>query len=147
MKGLCILALKTSGGSKLSKSYKLFLQIDQLPKSLNKKLNASSRWGRNRENKAWDNMMFVECRGKLPDKPLERANISFVRHFYRFLDFDNLVGSLKPVVDALVTAGVLVDDNWEVLGSWTVNQKFRSKSLGPLLEIIIQEMPTNMDQN
>ncbi len=60
------------------------------------------------------------------------------------LDFDGLVGSLKPVVDALVTAGILLDDRWSVLGAWSVDQKFREKKAGPMLEILVQELPADM---
>jgi hypothetical protein len=38
------------------------------------------------------------------------------------LDFDGVVGSCKPVVDALVYAGVLKDDSWNVVGAWKVDQ-------------------------
>jgi hypothetical protein len=57
------------------------------------------------------------------------------------LDYDGLVGSLKPVVDALVSAGIVLDDRWSVLGAWRVDQRFRPKKQGPLLEIQIEELP------
>lgn len=71
---------------------------------------------------------------------MRRAKISIIRHSHRMLDFDGLVGSLKPVVDALVTAGILLDDRWSVLGAWAVDQRFRSKKDGPLLDILVEEM-------
>ncbi len=128
-------------------TYKLFLQIDQLPKSLNKGLR-THRFAYQRANKMWDLHIQAHARLKgIPRKPLERANITLVRHFWRTLDYDGLVGSMKPVVDALVTCGVLSDDTWAVTGQWNVTQKFRPKAQGPLLEILIQEMPINTDQN
>ena len=127
--------------------YKLFLQIDQLPKSLNKGLR-THRYAYQRANKMWDMHVHAHCRLKgLPRKPLERVNITLVRHFWRTLDFDGLVGSMKPVVDALVTCGVLKNATWAITGKWNVDQKFIAKALGPLLEILIQEMPINTDQN
>lgn len=87
--------------------------------------------------------MMVACycsSGKLPKTPLTKARISIVRHYYRMLDYDGLVGSLKPVVDAFVSCGVLKDDSWNVLGPWNVSQVFRPKSEGPLLYIVIQEI-------
>ena len=80
------------------------------------------------------------CRN-LPAEPLSKANITLVRHAHRMLDFDGLVGSMKPIVDALVTAGVLVDDSWTVLGRWNVDQRFRPKAKGVLLEIMVQAVP------
>lgn len=122
------------------RSYKLFLQLDRLPASLNKKLR-SHRFKNHKENKSWDMIIGLECSRKLPPYPLPRASISIVRHSHRMLDFDGLVGSVKPVVDALVTAGVLQDDNWTVTGRWNVDQRFRPKKDGPMLEILIQGLP------
>lgn len=84
-------------------------------------------------------MVFWSTRGKLPTAPLQKARIVIVRHSFRMLDYDGLVGSMKPVVDALVTAGVLIDDNWGVTGPWIVKQTFRPKKDGPLLEISVIE--------
>lgn len=120
--------------------YKLNLTLDVLPKSLNMSLG-SNPWQRNKVNNMWDTLIFEKVRYCLPTKPLLKARIRIVRHFYRTLDYDGLVGSMKPVVDALVTAGVLSDDNWEVTGPWDVSQIFRQKKAGPLLEIEIVEVP------
>lgn len=92
------------------------------------------------KNKKWDFLIAGMCRGKLPKKPLEKAKIRIVRHFWRFLDYDGLVGSMKPIVDALVDCGVLVDDSWKVLGQWDVSQEFRPKKDGPLLKIEVIEV-------
>ena len=120
--------------------YKLYLQAELLPKSMNVKLR-SHRFKNHRENKTWDMLIAVLVENKRPNAPLPRANITLIRHSHRTLDYDGLVGSMKPVVDALVTCGVLSDDSWNVLGKWNVDQKFRSLKDGPLLEILIQAMP------
>jgi hypothetical protein len=78
--------------------------------------------------------------GEAPTSPLTKAKLTIVRHYYRTLDYDGLVGSMKPVVDGLIHAGVISDDSWGVLGQWDVSQKFRPKKLGPLLEINIREL-------
>lgn len=118
--------------------YQLSLTLHCLPKSLNKALRAG-RYANNRQNHQFDFLIAGMVRGKLPAKPLEKARIRIVRHFWRNLDYDGLVGSLKPVVDALVSAGVLVDDNWGVTGPWDVTQEFRPKKDGPLLEVVITD--------
>lgn len=118
--------------------YELTLSLDQLPKSLNVKFT-SNRWGRSKENKHFDQIIAMLSFKNMPKSPLEFAHISITRHFWRTLDYDGLVGSMKPVVDALVTCGVLKDDSWKVTGPWQVNQVFRPKKLGPLLEIRITE--------
>jgi hypothetical protein len=50
--------------------------------------------------------------GKRPEKPLTSFQITAIRHASRFLDYDNLVASLKPVLDGLKLAKVIEDDNW-----------------------------------
>lgn len=120
-------------------SFKTYVQFDRIPASLNKKLRTHWR-GQRRESKSWD--MEVELNAKdRPEKPLRRAKITLIRHSWRMLDYDGLIGSMKPVVDAFVTAGILSDDSWKVLGRWNVDQRFRPKSEGDRLDVLIQEMP------
>lgn len=120
--------------------YRLRIQLDHLPTSLNKTLR-SHYFKKSREMNAWAILIGSEVSGKKPKAPLSKASISITRHSYRSLDFDGLVGSLKPVVDALVTVGILKDDSWNVLGAWKVDQAFRPKAKGPLLEIYLEEIP------
>lgn len=118
--------------------YALHLEIPALPKSLNTSFRAN-KWGRYKADQGWDLLIWEMVKDKLPEVPLSKARITITRNFYRMLDYDGLVGSMKPVVDALVTAGVLADDNWEVTGPWSVDQKFRAKKAGPLLVVSIDE--------
>jgi len=121
--------------------YKLFFVTECLPKSLNKKLRSHFHKN-NSENKKWDYLVNkILIQKQMPKEPLLRAKISVVRHSHRMLDYDGLVGSLKPVIDALVSCEVLSDDSWSVTGPWDCTQRFRPKKDGPKLEIMIQEMP------
>ncbi len=110
-----------------------------LPKSMNKSLRAGM-FANRRETAKWESYIASECRDLLPPAPLMSARITLVRHSHRTLDFDGVVGSMKPVVDSLVRAGILLDDSWKVLGAWNVDQRFRKKKDGPLLSIEIVEM-------
>lgn len=126
-------------------SYRLELTLHCLPKSLNKKLRWGAKWANIKENKGFDLLIFGMVRNRLPTQPLKKARISIVRHSWRTLDFDGLVGSMKPVVDALVSAGVLADDNWNTVGAWDIDQQFRPKKEGPLVTISVVEMhPTSV---
>ena len=120
--------------------YKLDLTLHALPDSLNKGLRGH-RMKYFSKNKRWDMLIFGMVRGKTPPEPLKKAHITITRHFWRTLDYDGLVGSMKPIVDALVSAGVLADDSWNVLGAWEVDQQFRTKKEGPLLTIQVKELP------
>lgn len=118
--------------------YEFNLTLPVVPKSLNKELR-TNRWRRNSANKKWDILIRSECRNCIPEAPLQKARITLIRKSYRTLDYDGLVGSMKPVVDALVTAGILKDDSWKTLGVWNVTQEFRPKKDGPLLQIHLIE--------
>lgn len=119
--------------------YELKIELNELPQSLNKKLR--KHWTKQRrESKLWDTLIYQKVFRQLPPTPLKRAKLRIVKHFWRTMDFDGFVGSLKPVVDALVTAGVIEDDSWKVLHAWDVDQVFRDKKLGPLLQIEIKEL-------
>lgn len=120
--------------------YQLKLSFSQLPKSLNSKLRQHFH-KLNKESHMWDFAVRQKLSpDNLPPKPLQKAKVKLTRHNYRFLDFDGLVGSMKPVIDAIVSSGVLLDDSWKVLGAWEVDQKFRPKAQGPLLEVEILEV-------
>lgn len=68
--------------------------------------------------------------GKTPEKPLTKFYLTFTRHSPGTLDFDNLVSSLKPVIDGLVIAGVIQDDNWDYIRSVGLDQvKSKEKKL------------------
>lgn len=123
----------------MQEKYFLRLEINHIPASLNISLR-TNRWRYQKLNKDWDRMLYILTQGRRPIEPLKKAKIRLVRHFYRMLDYDGLVGSMKPVVDALVSCGVLIDDRWDVLGQWDVSQEFRPKKDGPLLLIEIEEV-------
>lgn len=118
--------------------YTLHLALHSLPDSLNKGLRGH-RMKYFSKNKKWDWLIAGMVRDRLPTQPLLKARITIVRHFWRSLDYDGLVGSMKPIVDALVSCGVLSDDNYAVTGPWVVTQEFRPKKDGPLLTVRIEE--------
>lgn len=111
-------------------------ELDVLPKSLNSKLR-TNRFKLHSENKKFDFIIANILHNVIPLEPYKKAHISVIRYSYRMLDFDGLVGSLKPVIDAIVSCGLIVDDSWKVLGPWSVDQKFRPKSQGSILKFTI----------
>lgn len=119
-------------------TYVLRLSFPIIPKSLNVKLR-SHRFQNDREMKSWAGLIALETLHKRPPAPLEYAKIRLVRYSHRMLDFDGLVGSMKPIVDALVEAGIICDDSWAVTGPWEVDQVFRPQVKGPLLEILVED--------
>jgi len=80
-----------------------------------------------------------------PKIPLESCHIKVERLFFRSLDWDSCVASLKPVIDGLVHSGIIIDDNYKVTGPWDVTQGFRSKKDGPLLKVNVYESVSTKD--
>lgn len=116
-----------------AKKYSLKFELLGVPESLNKTLRM--HWGkRHAQTKYWHDMVYFETRGKRPVKPLEKARISIVRHSPRSLDFDGVVGSCKIVIDGLVRAGIIRDDNWSCVGAWCVDQ-VKSKEQKLVVEV------------
>lgn len=114
----------------------------KLPKSANKMLRTHWR-GNHSQTRGWKLALRQATRAFAPSSPLKKVQISVTRHNYRFLDFDGVVTSVKGLIDALHNgdkknpAPIMVDDSWKVTGPWIIDQIFRPKSSGPVLEIQI----------
>lgn len=106
-----------------------------LPKAMNKVMN--SHWRKNgSDTKRWQKLIGQPAMLFRPEKLLTNFKISAIRYNYRTLDYDGLVASLKPCIDAL--KGIVIeDDRWSMTGQWDVRQEFRSKKEGPSLKIVI----------
>jgi Holliday junction resolvase RusA-like endonuclease len=96
-------------------AYELNLKIEGLPKAT---ANANQHWkARWVEAKKWKGLVFWEIDAtKRPRKPLDKARVTLTRCAHgRKPDRDNLITSFKHVIDALVEAQVLLDDNQDVI--------------------------------
>ena len=78
-----------------------------------------------------------------PPKPLDKCHIKVERCFYRFLDWDSCVASLKPLIDGLIHCDIIKDDSYKITGPWDVTQSFRPKKEGPLLKVEIYDRMEN----
>src|SRR5690606_8538078 len=89
----------------------LTLSIPRLAPSLNRMLRMHWRV-RQKEQKAWDALVKEALNGSRPK--LEKARITITR-FYAWhpMDPDGATASQKPVIDALVHAGIIPDDSPE----------------------------------
>ena len=64
-------------------------------------------------------MVLSALKGGRPAAPIQRARLVIIRHSAGFLDWDNALGGLKPLLDCLVSAskrnpdglGLIADDN------------------------------------
>jgi len=72
-----------------------------------------------KERQGWRLMVLSALKGVRPAAPIQRARLVIIRHSAGYLDWDNALGGLKPLLDCLVTAskrnpdglGLIADDN------------------------------------
>jgi hypothetical protein len=115
--------------TKKEENYKLEFEIDFIPESLNTILRMN-KYQRNDYNKLWYERVYLACLNKTPTTPLRSVRLYLSRYCYRMLDYDGVVGSLKVVVDGLIHANIIKDDNYSITGPWQVDQHFQSKKQG-----------------
>jgi hypothetical protein len=97
-------------------SYVLELEIPGLPKRTN---NAQANWrAKYAEAKKWKRLVLnaVVFARKQPKAPCQKAQVTLTRHSSVRPDFDGLVSSFKHVIDGLILAKVIVNDNHDVIG-------------------------------
>lgn len=134
--------IKTSSAKLCTDPYEIYICIEgALPKAMNKVMR--SHWRKNHQDGSrWKELIQRAVLTMRPAIPLTKASISITRHSYRMLDYDGLVASMKPLVDGL-KGFVIEDDTWKVTGPWKVDQKFRSKAHGHLLEVWVREIKSH----
>lgn len=95
--------------------YKLSFEIPGLPKRINQ--GHGSHWkARFGEAKKWERQIFLATLGKLPKTPLLKAKLKLTRFSSVSPDFDGLVYSFKPIIDALRKLKIIQDDSMQHIG-------------------------------
>jgi Holliday junction resolvase RusA-like endonuclease len=95
------------------------------------------------EVRRWKAIVALHFAKQRPEKPLTKANLTFVRCSSRRPDEDGLVSGFKAVQDGLVECGILADDSFEVIGRPTYGWKKAPKNGGSIY-VLVEEGP---DQN
>ena len=123
----------------MTKEIGVSFRVDHIPKSLNSTLSLKTRSYHqyNRYKQDWKTIVQSCVSSMIPSNPIKSPLIKITRYYYRFLDYDNLVGSMKPLVDGLVSCRIIEDDNYETTGQWDVSQEKVPKKDGGYLEVIV----------
>lgn len=111
--------------------YLLEVDIKSVPPSLNQLLSKGWKF-RHFNFLKIKNEIKAKVSGQVPAIPLKTFKLSIHRFATRQLDIDNFVASLKPIIDGLVLAGVIHDDNWTLLNDlevWQTKVKGKSNQL------------------
>lgn len=118
--------------------YWLELLLPGVPKTPNE-IYSSNRFVRHKNAVNWKQIVYLTARGYEPQEPLTLVHLSLIRYAPRTLDYDGLVGSMKPIVDGLITRrdkkqglkkdereilwpGIIDNDTWAITGPWFVDQ-------------------------
>tara|TARA_R110002074_G_scaffold312708_1_gene483449 strand:- start:576 stop:881 length:306 start_codon:yes stop_codon:yes gene_type:complete len=81
---------------------------------------------RKKEQTALIEIIKDQVEGIAFDTPV---HVEYTRKSIRYMDWDNAAGSFKLLGDALVTLGVIPDDNPSVITKFQVNQEKVSKRI------------------
>lgn len=122
-------------------NYRLELELIGLPKRINQAPGAS--WhSRHNESRKWHQRVLgsmIVKRLTVPPMPLDRAKVTFIRHSSRCPDYDGLVHSFKPVMDALKKSLIIKDDSMAHVGipeyKWVLAKKKEGK-----ITVIVEEI-------
>lgn len=93
----------------LRQVHAMIIEIPRVPRSPNY-LNGHHWRIRHAESKLWREEIYFAVRGTRPPTPYVKARVTIDRRATHKLDPDNLHGCVKPVVDALRYARILLDD-------------------------------------
>jgi Holliday junction resolvase RusA-like endonuclease len=97
--------------------YHAKLRIDLLPMTANKMCGMGWR-ARHKHALEVKRIVHAELLSLrvIPEKPIKKAKLKLTRCSSKRPDYDGTVSSFKWVIDGLVRAGVLYDDNIDVIG-------------------------------
>jgi Holliday junction resolvase RusA-like endonuclease len=82
--------------------------------------------------------VYYSSLGKTPPSPLTAFKISITRLGAKYLDWDNFVSSLKPVIDGLTLAKIIKDDGWTYIRNIELDQ-IKSKESKLQISVIENE--------
>lgn len=103
------------------KGYELEIELPLAKTSANR-TRGMNQFSLYKIQKSIKNQVKLLSLNNLPKSPLTSFQISVIRHSSRFMDYDNLISSLKPAIDGLTLAGIIQDDSWQYIKSINIDQ-------------------------
>lgn len=97
-------------------NYRLYLRLEGLPQRINQ--SARKHWAiQAKEARLWRGLVEGKVTLSMrPKYPLKKAKLKLTRHSSNRPDFDGLVSSCKHIIDGLIDANVIEDDNYDIIG-------------------------------
>lgn len=89
--------------------------INDIPPSNNRYIGKNKMWEYRKVKAFWKDLVVRVVENNKPKEPLRRTNITIKYHFpdRKRRDPDNYSG--KMILDGLTAAGVIIDDNFDVV--------------------------------
>lgn len=113
-------------------------KIHDLPKMINR--TSGKHWiNKFKESVKWRGLVGAECyKAEINDLKLDSAVLTLTRHSSKAPDSDGLVSGFKVVIDALVKHGVLIDDNYKIIGMPKYIWEYAPKKQGAFVTVKIE---------
>ena len=118
--------------------YVLDITIQGLPATYNS-IGHKSHWVKLKNTRQWKWNVKHAVGRFLPKQALKKARLHLVRYSSTPCDYDNLIQSLKPVLDGLVECGVIADDSMSVISKPTYDWKKTERGKG-CIRIQVEEI-------
>lgn len=119
--------------------YRLELRMEGLPKTTNAK-RGYGHWGQYySESVKWKKMLIPYLKAKRPASPLEKAKLTLIRCSSVEPDYDGLVSSFKHVIDAIVDAGIIVNDRSRNIGQPSYRWEYAEPNKGHI-KVCVEEV-------
>lgn len=114
-------------------------QVNRIPKMTN--YLAGKQWfSKHKEAVIWRRLISEQIiLLKINDLKLDKAHLTLTRHSSKAPDSDGLVSGFKPVIDALVRFGVIIDDNYKVIGMPTYLWEYRPRKQGGMITVRVEK--------
>lgn len=130
---------KTPAPTDTVKKYSLEIEVPYVETDPNQMFRLAWRGRKGKFDRIKTSIQALTA-GKRPAKPLEKFKISITRRATAYLDWDNLVASLKPAIDALKMSGIIIDDGWGYIRHVDVDQEKTKKGVKKSILIRVEEL-------
>ncbi len=113
-------------------------EIDRAPEMIN--AIGRKHWSvKHKERIIWQRLVNEMCNfHRICGLNLKTAHLTLTRLTCKAPDSDGLVSGFKVVIDSLVKAGVLIDDNYKVIGMPDYKWEYRTRKFGGQIKIKIE---------
>ena len=101
--------------------YQLTFEVSTMPLTLNQVMGKHWRSRYHNFEKIKDEI-GASIKNSLPDSPITNASVYIWRYSSGKLDRDNAYFTAKPILDALVREGVIIDDGPSILKRLNIHQ-------------------------